>query len=35
LRANGCDAAARHAARLDVYDGVPVLRDGRFAPIGS
>jgi hypothetical protein len=35
LRAKGFDADVRHTAQMDVYDGVPVLRDGCFPPISS
>ena len=30
LRAKGCDGDVRHAARLDLYDSIPVMRAGRL-----
>ncbi len=35
LRAKGFAADVRHAARLDLYDCAPAMRDGHLAPIGS
>jgi 2-phosphosulfolactate phosphatase len=34
LRAKGLAADVRHAARLDLYDCAPAMRDGRLAPSG-